>query len=266
MVSNVQAQQRFQGSIVYSLHTPNEKNDAELLIQFGPNKIKVKFKEKEDYDKTSLLIDLDSGKFYTLNADSKTYQSKKLSENLPAPAATTKKIAGYNTSSVTISNSGFSGIFGTAGTTILFSAPDLYYPTPEKYIGIPELIMIQNNHVVLGAEIKMSYPGMGEELPDSVLKNMKATVEATKVSSQSIDVAEFSVPAGFTQQSRNYYPMMDSVDVSMDSVAVADTTPPLITTPRAKQEAKTEPKPSTPKKNVPTKSEAIKPKKTQSKT
>ena len=47
-LSNVQAQQVFQGSITYTIKTPQEKGDAELLIMYGPNKIKLKFNEKED--------------------------------------------------------------------------------------------------------------------------------------------------------------------------------------------------------------------------
>ena len=77
LVNSINAQQSFQGSIVYNLHVPQEKNDAELLIQYGPNKIKIKFKEKADYDKTYLLIDLDSSKFFIVNNDEKTFQIKK---------------------------------------------------------------------------------------------------------------------------------------------------------------------------------------------
>lgn len=251
------AQQIFQGEIVYQLHTPQDKNDAELTIQYGPNKIKVKFKEKEDYDETYLMLDLDSGLFYTINTESKTFQVKKLAEtNAQEPVLNSKSIAGYITNPVNVSGSGFSGIFGFSGPTILYTAPELYFPIPKKHAGAPQLIMIQNNHIVLGAEISMAMPGISPDVPDSVLSQMKVTAEAKKVTSQQWDIAEFSIPKDFTSYNMQDWPTVDSV--VMDSIGTIDSLPePPPPSPPAKKKTN-----NTPKKTTPTKTEAIKPKKT----
>lgn len=263
LLNTVHAQQIFQGSIVYNLHTPKEKEDAELTIQYGPNKIKVKFKEKEDYDETYLLMNLDSGIFYTINTETKTFQVKKLVEiTTQEVALNSKSIAGYATNPVNVTGSGVGGLFGFSGTTILYTAADLYFPVPKKYSSAPQLIMVQDNHIVLGADINMLMPGMAEEMPDSLKMQMKVTAEAKKVTPQQWDAAEFTIPADFTQVSENYFPMSDdTTDV------IADTTMMMVDTlavpPPVKK--KTTPKPSTPKKITPTKTEATKPKKTQTK-
>jgi hypothetical protein len=182
LLNTVQAQQVFQGSIVYTLHVPQEKNDAELLIMYGPNKIKVKFKEKADYDKTYLLIDLDSSKFFIVNNEEKAFQIKKLTEKISEENLASKTIAGHLTTPVSITSAtGLGSIFGVSGTTVLFTASDLYYPVPKKHVGAPELTMIQNDHIVLGAEIKMGSPGMSDKVPDSILQQMKVSIEATKI-------------------------------------------------------------------------------------
>lgn len=271
VLSNVEAQQVFQGSIVYTIKAPQEKGDAELLIMYGPNKIKLKFKEKEDYDKTYLIVDLDSSKFYTVNADSKTFESKKLAGVTTEQTATPKTIAGYNTIPVTINSSGLGGVLGFAGSSTFFVAPDLYFPIPKKHTGIPELIMVQDNHIVLGAEIKMGFPGMGsEQMPDSVADKMKVSISATKVTPQAIDVAEFKIPNDFTLQQKKMFgdTMIDTVysdsvsPVILDTTMITDT---LAVPPPPKKKTNTTSKPSVPKKTTPTKTEAIKPKKTQTK-
>jgi hypothetical protein len=269
LLNSAHAQQVFQGSIVYTIKAPQEKQDAELLILYGPNKIKLKFKDKEDYDKTYLVVDLDSSKFYTVNGDSKTFESKKLAEIPTEQTLTQKTIAGYNTTPVNLNSSGL-GVLGFSGSGTFFTAPDLYYPVPQKHVGIPELIMIQNNHIVLGAELKMAVPGMGSnQLPDSIADKMKITVQAIKVTPQNIDLAEFTIPNDFTLQNKNYFSMTDtayngedSIAMYTDSVMIADT---VAIPPPPKKKTNTGSKPSTPKKTTPTKTEAIKPKKSQTK-
>lgn len=266
LINSVYAQQVFQGSIAYALHVPQEKNDAELLIQYGTNKIKVKFKEKADFDKTYLLIDLDSSKFFIINNDEKTFQVKKLSEKTSAENLPAKTIAGHITTPVSISASaGLSSIFGASGTTVLFPASDLYFPVPKKHAGIPELTMIQNDHIVLGADISMGSPGMSEKLPDSILQQMKVSVEATKITSQVFDAAEFSIPADFKEKSQFSDMITDSTayNPDLDSIAMMTDTALVVTPPKINKQPKS--KPSTPKKTTPTKTEAIKPKKTQTK-
>lgn len=61
------AQQRFQGTIVYDLKASHEKDEAQLTAEFGPNKNKLRLREKGKFDDNYILIDLDSGKIYTVN-------------------------------------------------------------------------------------------------------------------------------------------------------------------------------------------------------
>lgn len=271
ILNSVHAQQVFQGSVVYNLHVPQEKNDAELLILYGPNKIKIKFKEKEDYDKTYLLIDLDASKFFIVNSDEKTFQIKRLAEKITEENLPSKTIAGHTTIPVSMSSAtGLGAIFGVSGTTVLFTAPDLYFPIPKKHAGIPELTMIQDDHIVLGADISMGSQNMGDKLPDSILQLMKVSVEATRITPEVFNTAEFSIPLDFKEQitiKENEADLRGLVtdstyDPSLDSIAVMpDTT--AIMTPKTNQQEKS--KPSTPKKTTPTKTEAIKPRKTQTK-
>jgi hypothetical protein len=268
-LSTVHGQKIFQGSIVYTLHAPQEKTDAELTILFGPNKIKIKFKEKEDYEKTYLLIDFDSSTFYTVNVDSKTFQAKKLVEVGDEAVAAPKTIAGYVTNPLSIKGSGLGGLVGFSGNTVLYTAPDLYFPVPKKYTSIPQLMMISDNHIVLGAEVSLTLPGMAtNEMPDSIRAQMKVSAEAKKVSPQLFDVSEFSIPNDFTANTSKNYLMTDTAYVSADSIA-SDSTAMMIDTtkrvPPVKSEMKTKPAPGTPKKTIP-KSEAMKPKNNQTKT
>lgn len=259
-VGTIHAQQIFQGTIVYSLHAPQEKDNAELTVQYGLNKIKVKFKEREDYDETYLMMDLDSGFFYTVNTESKTFQIKKLAEiNTEKPILNSKSIAGFSTNPVNVSGSGFSGILGFSGPAVFYTAPDLYFPIPKKHIGAPQLIMIHDNHIVLGAEISVAMPGTTPDVPDSVIAQMKITAEAKKVTPQQWDIAEFSIPKDFTKVSMQDWVTTDSVE--LESVHIADSLPePPPPPPPAKK--KTD---NTPKKTTSTKGEATETKKTQPK-
>src|SRR5690242_10003299 len=95
ILNAVRAQQPFQGSIVYKYNIPQIKDAPEVVLEFGPNKIKVKSRTKEDYDKTYLLIDLDSGKIFTVSTDTKTFFSRRLTEVSTSQNSTKKTIAGY---------------------------------------------------------------------------------------------------------------------------------------------------------------------------
>jgi hypothetical protein len=262
LAGKIHGQQNFQGTIVYNLHASKEKNDAELTIQFGPNKIKVKFKEKQEYDKTYLLIDLDSAKIFTINTEEKTFKSKPIEEVKPLQTIAPKTIAGYATTPALQEGRKSNGIlaFLFTGNTILYPANDLYFAVPQKYAGNPELIMIQNNHIVLGADITMgSSFGGGEDESNPAL--MMINVEAKNVQNGTLDVADFMIPQGFTKEVRHNWPMTDSVDVavdSLDSVGVIDAPK---SEPSSKKPAP-KPKTATPKKTTPQKGEATKKKKT----
>ncbi|MFL5808962.1 MAG: hypothetical protein ACJ749_05530, partial [Flavisolibacter sp.] len=257
----VHAQQPFQGRVVYTVRVANEKEVPEFTVLYSPNKIKIKFKEKQEYEKEYLLIDLDSGKLFTVNTGTKTFHSKNLTQVNTKEAPVTKTIAGYQTSSVTLKNPGTGNLFGglSSGTTVLFAAPDLYFPVPEKYGDIPELILIQNNHIVLGAELKIANGEMAEDMPDSLQQQMKIDIEATGVYPEVFNIAEFSIPADFTKQT--HWMGSDTVAVAMDTVSMEEWPP----VPPPPPKKKTGSKPTTPKKTTPQKGEATKPKKSPNK-
>ena len=264
------AQQPFQGTIIYNMKASHEKEEAQLTAQFAPNKIKLKFKEKEKFDDTYILIDLDSGKIFTVNTENKNYRSKKLpvSDTIPQQTLTSKTIAGYPTDPVITNDKGMpftlGGLFG--GRTSFFVAKDLYFPIPKKYANVNELIIIQNDRIVLGAEMRIASPFMESSENDSA-KQVIITAEAQSVEKKNFNINEFLIPADYTAFSFNW-PMTDSVVMSdstyvtIDSVFMSDTTsmePP----PPPPVKKTTTPKPTTPKKTTPPKGEATKPKKKQ---
>lgn len=262
------AQQPFQGTITYNLHASMDKNDAELKLTFAPNKIKVQILEKSDHEKTYMVIDLDSGKVFTFFPETKQYFGKKLHElKTEEVKSLPKTIAGYATLPVdkteTGSGSFLSGLL--AGTTTFHVANDLLFPIPQKYSGAPELMMIHNNHIVLGADILGSPRfAMGDE-SDSA-SQVVITIEARKIERSTPDLAEFLIPAGFEKQSFNWMGMAtDTATVIVDTVFadefdLADT---LAVTPPVKKKTQQDSKSVSPKKTTPVKGEAIKPRKNQ---
>jgi hypothetical protein len=257
LVGSIHAQQIFHGSIVYKYHFPQINDATEITVFYGPNKIKVKFNEKEDYDKSYTLIDLDSGKIFTVNTETKTFFSRKLNEAYTKQPSITKTIAGYKTNSVNVKNSAFgsSGLFSPTSTTVLFSASDLYYPVPEKYAGIPELIMIQNSHIVLGVEQNLE---PAEEISDSIKQQTSVTIEAIKINAEQINMAEFSIPPDFKRISLHDLKVSN---VTLDPIYKTETVEP----PPPPANKKSKINSTSPKKTTATKTEAIKPKKTQTK-
>jgi hypothetical protein len=255
LVSSIHAQQIFHGSIVYKYHFPQINDSPKIMVFYGPNKIKVKF--EEDYDKTYTLIDFDSGKIFTVNTETKTFFSTKLNEAYTKQPSITKTIAGYKTNSVNVKNSAFGDnrLFRPTGTIVLFSAPDLYYPIPEKYAGIPELIMIQNNHIVLGIERNLE---PDEEIPDSIKQKTSVTIEAIKVNKQQTDIREFSIPPDFKGISLQDLKVSEVILDTIHETEMVEPPPP-----PANKKSKINS--TAPKKTTPTKTEAIKPKKTQTK-
>lgn len=272
----------FQGTIVYNLHASKEKKDGELTIQFGVNKVKVQFKEKEDYDKSYLIIDLDSGRLLTVDTENKTFRSKKLAVVDPTneKMAVAKKIAGYETTPVRADAPGFAGVLSAIymGNTTFYEANDLYYSIPAKFRNAPELVFVHNNHVVLGAEIEIASSMMGEDEEETSTKEpMKITVEAKSVTKTVFVDGEFLIPPDYTKASRYWgindstaIMSIDSADTTMmniDSTAMADTTMMYMdsasTAPKEpiKSKTKTKTSPTAPKKKTVTKGEAIKPKK-----
>jgi hypothetical protein len=263
-VTDTISQQVFEGSIIYQYHFPQARDAPKVKVLFGPNKIKIAFKGEEGYDRSYTLIDLDSGKIFTVNTDSKTFFASKLIATNSKHTSISKTIAGYQTSSVYLNGSPFGGggMFGpgASNTVILFPASDLYYPIPEKFAGSPALVMIQNDHIVLSAEEK--FGEIIDGMPDSLYQRTMTKVEAVKVVPQTLSMVEFSIPPDFINISLQ---SIKESEVRLSTAYAQDSTEVVLPPPPPDMKSRSKTKPSTLKKTTPKKTEAIKPKKTQTK-
>jgi hypothetical protein len=259
LLNTLHAQQSFQGSIVYKYHLPNLSDAPEMLVIYGSNKIKVKYKHTNTWENNYFLIDLDSGKLFTVDPETKTFFSKQLLDTGTKQTSTTKTIAGYKTNSVKLKHSSSSNIFGlfSSGNAVLFAAADLFYQVPQKYKGIPELMMIQNDHIVLGAEQTTESPIMDEEIPDSLVKQTLISIQAIKIDSQAVGIAEFLIPSNFKKLTwRDVKDSDTTVVETVISVESEEIPPP----PPPPVKKKTGSDSNSPKKTKPIKTEGIKPK------
>ncbi|MGG9964621.1 hypothetical protein [Ferruginibacter sp. SUN106] len=214
----VHAQKDFRGEIIYKLHASgDEKTDAELKVLFGERKIKLFFKEGQEYEQNALLVLLDSGAVYTLSAADKMFKKKLLITNLPLPAPQKKTISGYTTTPFQPEKNGLSGLYtrllGSSNATF-YLADSLTYFIPEKYRGNMELVNIQQGRIVLGAELQMTNPPSEEEFNSGTTSNQVITVEAVSIKPMPIDENEFIIPADYT----------DRKNISFEPPVIVDTT------------------------------------------
>jgi len=219
------AQKNFQGEITYKLHAENEdKPDAELKIIFGSNKLKIRFKEKEDYDNDELIIRLDSAATYTINREAKNFKKKMLVFSSPVQAAGKKTVAGYSTTPTLTENTWLGSLFGGAGTTsstTLYIADSLYYYIPAAFTGNMEFAMVQKNKIVLGAEIQIR-TGANEMSDPAVKTGFLITAEAIDIKPMEVSDDVFAIPADFTDRKNIVYD-----DSAAIAPAVADTAYPV---------------------------------------
>jgi len=246
----IHAQKNFQGEITYSLHTSaGNKPDAILKIYFGSNKIKLRFKEKEEFDKEEIIVLIDSAAKYIINTKAKTYRQKPLTVNTRAKQLQKRTISGYSTTPIKNENTGLESLFGgsmQSANVVFYLADSLYYSIPTAFTGNAELIAIQKNKIVLGADIlfnKGSY-----EVSDSAEKDDLVNVEAIEVTPRVINDDEFNIPADYTAKSNNdYEPSADTTEIEKVPVMV-DTT--VIQYPATKKNAKKPVKPYKSKNNT----------------
>lgn len=218
------AQKNFEGEITYKLHASAEdKPDAELKILFGPKAMKLRFKEKEDYDKNELLVLFDSAAQYTLNTENKTYKKRILTLRNEPSFIKNKNIAGYSTTGILNERNSISQLaseFMSIGNSIFYLADSLYYAIPSYFGPDPVLSAIQNNKIVLGAEITMQTSTY--EIADAGKDKNIITAEATEVKPMYFDNNIFSLPADYTSNINSTYdePVLDSAMAVMDTVAI----------------------------------------------
>jgi hypothetical protein len=251
----ISAQKNFEGSVTYRLHSnQGEKPDAELKVLFGTRKLKVMFKERDEFEKEVLVINLDSATVYNVNFDEKTFKKTTLILTGPAQKPEKRLINGYSTTPLLPENTGLGGLLGgMLGTSnvVFYLADSLYYHIPGAFTGNKELLMIQQNRIVLGADIQIINP-FSELADSSSKKNNIITAEAIDIKPMAIDQNEFLIPVDFVN--RKDIPIVTEEKVAAeDTMVVIDTVPATPPSP-AKRAVKRKPaKPGVPKSKSATK-------------
>lgn len=249
------AQKDFEGKIVYLLHNDTKKNeDAELTILFAKNKIRLSLKDKKDsasdLDYSTSIINIDSGKIFTLNTYDSSYSAKKLIEKHSLETPTRKLIAGYAaTSYIEDSKMSILGYFKRSSNLVFYISDSLNYTLPEKYSINPEFLMINKNKIVLGAEMYVDFSAWSDE-NDSTKNDGRISIEATRILPMQMPDSAFEIPSYYFNSKDRYggYAMADSTKLIMDSVVKA---------PKKQTTKKGGHKPPPLKKTTPIKSSAI---------
>lgn len=246
------AQKNFQGTIVYRILSNEmaDNSETELTVVFGVNKIRVSYKDhigtaKEKTDSEEILINLDSGKVFIINTDQKIFHARRIP---PTPALVTapKIIAGHSTTPVITSTSGSSLVnFLKNSRIVLYKSNDLFFSVPERFSFAPELLMISEGRIVLGATISYSDRIFEKQFDDDEVDsttnfNKLTTIEAIEIKPGIIPTSAISIPDHFTKIRINDSFASDSTMITdsvaagteysdealsvADSMAIADTT------------------------------------------
>jgi hypothetical protein len=234
-----QPETSFIGTITYSVKAPEKAARTEemrMTIHFGPNKMYLKMSESGKEIEDEILIDLDSGKLYTIMHAYKSYKVQKLAvTDIEGKNKGTKSVLGYNVESVPLSGA------STASSMLrmlpmmgnLYVAKDLVFRVPRRYVSAPELMFVVNDHILLKADLDMGnwVRGMDEEQADNHSFSVRFELEATEVKNSLPGDIRFEIPAGYQLRKRNEYSYMmgdttmveavDSVSYWADSAAVA---------------------------------------------
>ena len=229
IAANLSAQTPFEGKIIYTAKSPEKPSEGELTIYFARPGIRLEIKEanKPDKEPETVIINLDSGKIFTLMINEKQFKESELKKLHPVKASGSKTIAGFNTQAVNPEYSGMtSDITRLFGNAVLYPASELYYPVPSHYKAAPEFMMIHNGKIVLGAEYFFSNDESSNFENDTSKKEQALfTVMANQVSSQKLDPSLFIVPADYKKWSYDY--RTDSVAMELDSSVVIPANPPV---------------------------------------
>jgi hypothetical protein len=222
--SIVTAQKNFEGSVTYRLHSNSgEKQDAELKVLFGNKKLKLFFKEKDEYEKETLVVLLDSAAVYNVNVVEKTFKRSTLTLSSPEQKPQKKLINGYTTTPYQPESTGVGSLLGGmlgSSSVIFYVADSLHYYIPGAFIGNKELLMIQKGKIVLGAEIQIANPYNDPADSNSKITNI-ITAEAIDIRPMAIDENEFFIPADFVDRKDLPDPVyVDSAGVAVDTSAV----------------------------------------------
>lgn len=217
----VMAQKDFEGKIVYLLEASMDEKKPELTVHFAPGKLKLIFKEGMDPDDTYVLVWLDSAKIVSVNTSNQTYKTRNMSIKDNTPFTPEKKtIAGHATTSAKSEASTPGSTLGgliSMQDMLLNVADDLTFTIPDNLTGNPELLMVRNNRIVLGASMKM---GMAFSAMDNEEATKRITATALAVTPMTFGADEFAIPAGFSLKAKDVYDY-DETKIAVDSAAVA---------------------------------------------
>lgn len=214
------AQVPFEGKIFYTIASPRDKSDARLITYFGPNKIRIEFSDKNDLrGQQCVIVDLDSGKIFTLMPGNKMFSTSLLLEKKTVMLPPSKEIAGYKTTVAGPKAIGSMRLGGMLTYATVYLADELFFPVPEKYLENDLLMMIQKRRIVLGAEVNSSV-GTNNGMANGTIENAQNTfsIMADSVIKESLDASMFAVPGNYTEQSASLYRKFGNEIPSKDSV------------------------------------------------
>lgn len=215
------AQKEFEGKVEYQLKEKKETEKAVMTLWFSKGIIRADVGQISGGDANYVLINTDSGKIYNVMPTDKVYYSKPLyAMDVSKPFVPVKKeIAGQPVTSVQkgarAGNSTTLALISMSQSEF-FISDSLRFTIPAKYANTQELMMIENNHIVLGAIFRMSGAmgeyGGGEE--------SEITITAERVTPMAIPEEEMIVPADY-EDGRN---RMAAADTAMAAPYAVDTT------------------------------------------
>ncbi|MFN8243848.1 MAG: hypothetical protein U0X40_07305 [Ferruginibacter sp.] len=210
------AQKDFHGEIIYNIHSSlGDKSDATLNIIFGENRVRLRFKENDEYDKEELLIKLDSGLSYAINYRDSSFRKRKMARFPETVVPGKRIIAGYGTSPVSTANNGLSiamSSFAEISSQVAYVSDSLFYHIPASLAGNTELMAVLDNRIVLGLTISRSEKDKEDDAPGQLKEAFVAT--AVSVNAYEPAAENMEVPASFTDRRNNSSTAVDSVSTT----------------------------------------------------
>ena len=220
------AQSSFEGKIRYTVTSQEKPSNAELTIFFGKPGFRLEIVDTDKIDKEpeTLIINLDSGKIFTLMTDKK-YKETILRKQKTPTSLVGKTIAGYATQAVSPEFIGlprdFTSLFGNS---ILYTSNDLKYAVPAEYKGCPELMMVNDGKIVLGGDFFFSEDAYPDLRNDTVKdKDVLFRVLAEQVIPQKIEDSLFLLSPGYVKWSYDY--SMDTTIMETDTALIEPAKP-----------------------------------------
>lgn len=229
IANTLPAQKDFEGCITYKvtqkLESDNGDTPEEINIWFGHGRIRVNTIKggTEEY----LLLAIDSGKAYSLNKTSKTYEVNTLKTRKKYAVAEKEVIAGHIATPVQSGTNLWGSSFGMS--SILWFSDSLLFNVPEKFEGNEELLMVHNNHILLKARIVMDLNLRGssfndESEPSDSSDENYFVLEAIKVMPQPTAPGFFTIPDDYTKLT--LLAMPDTAAIMVDTAMAEEIEPP----------------------------------------